>query len=163
MNNKKCFTVKPIGSISCEKGIFRIKFEKEYWNALRGIEGFNYVNVLWWADRLDDPRMRSIMTADKPYTKGPDEIGVFATRSPLRPNPVCVSACPVKSVDSARGIVDLYYADTENNTPVIDIKPYQPSADRVKNASTPAWCSHWPQYFEDSETFDWASEFNFLK
>jgi len=44
---------------------------------------------------------------------------------------------------------------------VIDIKPYHPAVDRVKNVSTPSWCSHWPQWYEESGDFNWTDEFNF--
>lgn len=47
----------------------------------------------------------------------------------------------------------------DDQTPVIDIKPYHPATDRVKDVRVPDWCSHWPQYYEENETFDWQAEF----
>ena len=46
-------------------------------------------------------------------------------------------------------------------TPIIDIKPYQPCSDRVKNVQLPDCCSDWPQCYEGSATFDWTTVFNF--
>jgi hypothetical protein len=46
---------------------------------------------------------------------------------------------------------------------IIDIKPYQPCSDRVKNVLLPVWCSEWPKWYEDSATFDWNSVFNFVE
>ncbi len=48
-----------------------------------------------------------------------------------------------------------------SRTPVLDIKTYTPSLDRIEAPGVPEWCSHWPKSAEASEHFDWASEFNF--
>lgn len=51
--------------------------------------------------------------------------------------------------------------DAEEATPLIDIKPYAPSVDRVTSPQVPAWCAHWPRDVETSGEFDWAAEFRF--
>lgn len=48
-----------------------------------------------------------------------------------------------------------------NNSPVLDIKPYIPSLDRVENPIVPDWCQHRPKSYEESGGFDRESEFNF--
>lgn len=53
-----------------------------------------------------------------------------------------------------------YYSDAEDGSPVINIKPYHPAVDRVKDVVTPAWCSHRPKWNENSGDFNWADEFN---
>lgn len=45
--------------------------------------------------------------------------------------------------------------------PVLDIKPYTPSLDRVETPNVPEWCSEWPKSTEESGNFDWESVFNF--
>lgn len=92
---------------------------------------------------------------------GPEELGVFAIRSPERPNPVAVSNAGITYVDEENGVVGLTYIDAKGGSPVIDLKPYMPSIDRVKQPVVPDWCSHWPQSVEESGTFDWEAEFNF--
>jgi len=67
----------------------------------------------------------------------------------------------VKSIDIENGIISLDYFDAFTGTPVLDIKPYQPSVDKVENATVPAWCKHWPENYESSGDFDWGKEFNF--
>lgn len=59
------------------------------------------------------------------------------------------------------GIIGLAYIDADNGTPVIDIKPYTPSLERVENPSLPEWCSNWPNNVEESGDFDWSTVFNF--
>ena len=96
----------------------------------------------------------------KPYTNGPDELGVFALRSPERPNPIGVSNAQITYIDKTNGTIGLTYVDANDGSAVLDIKPYTPSIDRVENPITPNWCSHWPKSFEESGKFDWAKEFN---
>ncbi len=101
------------------------------------------------------------MSEAKPYTKGPDTLGTFATRSPQRPNPIALSCTHVTYIDVDSGIIGLAYIDADDQSPVLDIKPYTPSLDRVEAPAVPAWCKHWPNNVETSGEFDWESEFNF--
>ena len=55
----------------------------------------------------------------------------------------------------------LAYIDAENGTPVLDVKPYTPSLDRVERPDVPGWCAHWPKSAEASGDFDWEKVFNF--
>ena len=86
---------------------------------------------------------------------------MFALQSPERPNPVAVSCAGITCVDMESGTVELDYIDAFSGSPVIDLKPYTPSLDRVEKPFTPEWCSHWPKSCEESVAFDWSSEFNF--
>ena len=150
--------VHPIGRVECEDGEFRIALNPEYAPALRGLEGYSHVQVIWWFDRT---KGRGTLVEEKPYIKGPDALGVFATRSPMRPNPIAVSSVGIAYVDEAAATVGLYYIDAFPESPVLDLKPYTPSVDRVENPSVPEWCAHWPRSYEESGDFDWEAEFNF--
>jgi tRNA (Thr-GGU) A37 N-methylase len=97
----------------------------------------------------------------KPYTKGPDTLGTFATRSPQRPNPIALSCTHVTYIDVDSGIIGLAYIDADDQSPVLDIKPYTPSLDRVEAPAVPAWCKPWPNNVDTRGEFDWESEFNF--
>jgi tRNA (Thr-GGU) A37 N-methylase len=88
-------------------------------------------------------------------------LGTFATRSPERPNPLALSCAQITYIDKDNAVIGLAYIDAFNNTPVLDIKPYIPSLDRVEAPSVPQWCSHWPNSCEESGSFDWEKEFNF--
>lgn len=155
------FTVEHIGSIGEDKRGFFAALLPPYREALTGLEGFSHIQLLWWFDRCDNPRDRGTRIEEKPYKMGPERMGVFATRSPNRPNPIGVSVCTVTHVDKAQGLIRLAYTDALPGTPIIDIKPYTPSMDRLDNPTVPKWCSHWPMSIEESEEFDWEKEFNF--
>ncbi len=121
--------------------------------------GIRHINVLWWSHLLDNPQSRKVNTCDKPYIKSPERLGIFATRSPMRPNPICLSVSQVLYLDETNGRIVVAYLDAEDGTPILDIKPYLPCTDKVKNVTTPEWNAHWPAWYEDSGEFDWAAEF----
>lgn len=158
MNN---FTVKAIGQICSDEHGFCVKLEKEYISALTGLEGFSYIQLIYWFDQCDNKVSRSKLTENKPYVKGPATLGTFATRSPERPNPIALSCAYVTYIDHENGIIGLAYTDALNGTPVLDIKPYTPSLDRVEHPSVPDWCEEWPDCTEKSGDFDWSAVFNF--
>ena len=66
---------------------------------------------------------------------------MLATRGPVRPNPIAVTACGLLAVDKHSGRIEVNYLDAEPGTPVLDIKPYHPSSDRIQDVVMPAWCA----------------------
>ena len=158
MNNIQLF---PIGKIINESGIVKVVLASPYAAGLKGLSGFSHAQILWWMDACDNPSDRATLLEAQPYKHGPDELGVFALRSPERPNPIAVSNAAIAYVDEASGTLGLHYIDAFDGSPVLDLKPYTPSLDRVERPVTPAWCAHWPRSYEESATFDWAAEFNF--
>ncbi len=156
---KHGYSLTPIGHVRVAEDGFSLEVEKEYVPALTGLDGFSTLTVLWWANLLDNEEARAILTCEQPYKNAPQEMGIFATRSPVRPNPICVTAVSVLRVDYENGKISIPYIDAEDGTPVIDIKPYYPGSDRVRDVSVPDWCRDWPQWLEDSATFDWSAVF----
>jgi len=155
----RAFAVSPAGYVRTGEGGFRLEILEDYRPALRGLEGFSHVNVLWWCHLADDEELRKVVECEQPYKTSPAVMGIFATRSPLRPNPIALTAVAVLGIDYDRGVIHIPYIDAEDGTPVLDSKPYHPSVDRIREVSVPEWCSHWPKWYEDSATFDWAAEF----
>lgn len=155
------FKIKQIGTIRSDDEGFRAEVFPEYRAALSGLEGFSYVNLLWWFDGCDNDACRSVLTEEKPYKKGPETLGVFATRSPERPNPIALSCAYVTYIDAKNGVIGLAYTDANDGSPLLDIKPYTPSLDRVESPAVPDWCAHWSKCVEENGDFDWAAEFNF--
>jgi tRNA-Thr(GGU) m(6)t(6)A37 methyltransferase TsaA len=157
--SEKEYKLSPVGKVQAGQDGFVLKIASKYRNALKGLDGFGHINVIWWSHYLDAPEHRSGVEAEQPYAKGPSTLGIFASRSPLRPNPICVSTAAVISVDVEKGLVIVPWIDAEDGTPILDIKPYHPSSDRIRDVKMPKWCQHWPQWYEDSAEFDWSAEF----
>lgn len=108
-----------------------IVFEPEFRNAdaLRGIEGFSHLWLVWVFDRA--VRDQWSPTVRPPRLGGNTRMGVFATRSPFRPNPIGLSCVKLESVEqTADGpVLHILGADLVDGTAILDIKPYIPYAD----------------------------------
>lgn len=109
-----------------------IVFEPEFRNAdaLRGLEGFSHVWLVWVFDQAI--RDSWSPTVRPPRLGGNRRMGVFATRSPFRPNPIglsCVTFCGVEHSEEEGTVLIVGGADLLDGTPIYDIKPYLPYAD----------------------------------
>lgn len=155
------FIVKKIGVIRNDENGVRLELSLSFAPALIGLEGFSHLSILWWFSDCDNQACRSHLTEEAPYLNAPENLGTFATRSPLRPNPIALSCAQVTHIDDQNAVIGLAYLDAQDGSPVLDIKPYTPSLDRVEEPFVPAWCAHWPKSIEESGDFDWSSVFNF--
>ncbi len=109
----------------------RIVLEKEFRSpdALRGIEGFDYLWLIWGFNLNRATSSPTHLTVRPPRLGGNARVGVFASRSPFRPNPLGLSSVRLQSVDYDAGILDVLGADLADGTPIYDIKPYIGYAD----------------------------------
>ena len=110
----------------------RVVFEPEYRNsaALRGLEGFSHIWLVWVFDQA--VRAEWSPTVRPPRLGGNARLGVFATRSPFRPNPIALSAVTLAGMEKTREwgtVLRVRGADLMDGTPILDIKPYLPYAD----------------------------------
>lgn len=150
-----------LGYVRISNGQTRLELDNAYVSGLSGLADFSHILVLFWCHMTASDADRGQLVYNKPYTRGPDKIGTFATRSPGRPNPIGLTPVHIISIDMDLGVIEVPFIDAEDGTPIIDIKPYHPSLDRIREVGVPQWCRHWPQWHEDSAVFDWAAEFNF--
>ena len=116
--------------------------------ALRGLEGFDYIWLVWEFS-LNSPDSRCAdsaagagtgapagaaaasvpLTVRPPRLGGNTRVGVFASRSPFRPNRLGLSSVKIAAIDAGRGVIRVLGADLADGTPIYDIKPYVPYAD----------------------------------
>ena len=115
----------------------RIVFESEYrsTDALRGLDGYSHLWLIWGfsdgfassgSERSFSPTVRP------PRLGGNTRVGVFATRSPNRPNPIALSCVKIESIDGCEICVS--GIDMADGTPIYDIKPYLPHIDSIPDA-----------------------------
>ena len=114
-----------------------IVFEPEFRNsdALRGIEGFSHIWIIWQFSEA--VRQDWSPTVRPPRLGGNTRIGVFATRSPFRPNNLglsCVRLIGVEQTEHEGTVLHVAGADLMNGTPIFDIKPYIPYSDSFPEA-----------------------------
>lgn len=98
-------------------------------DALRGLEGFDYVWLLWGFNLNREGAANGNLTVRPPRLGGNERIGVFASRSPYRPNPIGLSSVRIESIDPGTGTICVLGADLADGTPIFDIKPYVEYAD----------------------------------
>lgn len=121
---------------------------------LATVEGCSHVKVLWWFSRFDKPEYRRATQGDPPYENAPRS-GIFATRSPVRPNPIALTVGKILHIDREAGCAEVSELDCFDGSPLIAVKPYLASADKVDGATAPQWLAHWPDHKEtDAPAFD---------
>lgn len=114
-----------------------IVFEPEFRNsdALRGLDGFSHLWLVWVFDQAI--RESWSPTVRPPRLGGNQRMGVFATRSPFRPNPIALSSVKlagIEQTDAFGTVLKIRGADLMDGTPILDIKPYIPYADSHPDA-----------------------------
>lgn len=118
-------------------GIIKLKPIADYKTALRGLESFSHLWIIFvfhshggkkWKPSIRPPRLG-----------GNKKVGLFASRSPHRPNPIGISAVKLEGIDlSAPGGPELHVSEVDlmDGTPILDIKPYIPLADKIDSANS---------------------------
>lgn len=116
-----------------------IRFEPEFRNAdaLRGLEGFSHLWILWiFSENVRDTWKPTVRP---PRLGGNKRLGVFATRSSFRPNPIAMSCVKIEEIrtEGKNGPeIVVSGADLMDGTPIVDIKPYLPYTDSIADATS---------------------------
>lgn len=108
-----------------------IEIDAPYRPGLSGIDGYSHLVLLSWFDRA-----RRNLIVQKPQ-HAPEPKGVFALRSPVRPNPVGIHVVRLLDLDEQAGLLRIDAIDLLDGTPVIDLKPYFASIDAFPDATRP--------------------------
>ena len=121
-------TVAPRQGILKPDGKGTIEIFNEYRGALKSLELFEYIIVIYHFDKVYNWNLIA-----KPPASDPEiTFGLFATRSPNRPNPIGIATIRLEKIEN--GILHVSGIDAFDGTPVLDIKPYLPSIDCVKSS-----------------------------
>lgn len=154
--------MKPIGAVHTDGSSFSIEVAEPFRPALQGLDGFQ-------------SHSGSVMEQQGRYRKRPMRNHLHKTRH-KRPGDhrhIChplpgkaksyhnPGVAPILTINHEAGIIMVAFIDADDTTPVLDIKPYLPCTERVRDAHVAAWAAHWPAWYEDNATFDWAAEFTF--
>ena len=142
-------TLRPIGFVrneikqpmreGWEKVISEVVVNESLSEALDGLEEFSHIIVIYWMHRIDTTGKRP--TKVHPMGRGElPLVGLFATRSPNRPNPIGKST--VKLLQRQGNTLKVEGLDALDGTPVLDIKPYIPRYDSVANSKVPPWVTN---------------------
>lgn len=109
-------------------GTARLEIDPPYRRALLGLDRYSHVVVLAWLHAA----RRDPLVIHPPHAEAPR--GVFALRSPVRPNPIGLTVARIVRIDQDAGLVELDAIDFLDGTPLVDVKPYRPGIDAVPDA-----------------------------
>ena len=118
------------------KEVSELILHRRWTEAADGVEGFSHLVVLFWAHRIT-PQERRLTKLHPRRRLDLPLVGVFATRSPARPNPIGVTV--VRLLEHKGNVLTVEGLDALNGSPLIDIKPYIPQPDEVAGAMVPDW------------------------
>lgn len=107
-----------------------------------------HIIVYWWFDKFDKDIYRRVTECDPPYENAPKS-GIFATRSPVRPNPIAMTVAQVIKVDQVNKRVYISEIESFDKTPCIGISEYDSAHNTLETCKLPQWLSHWPQYIKE--------------
>jgi tRNA (adenine37-N6)-methyltransferase len=131
------FRLMTIGRIVNRENTCRIEVDEKYQDAFLGLEQFSHIDVFYWLHENDHPAGRGVLRVHPRADKTNPLMGVFATRSPRRPNPLAVSRCRIKAISGSTIEVDSI--DARDQSPLIDIKAHIPFRDETENIRIPEW------------------------
>jgi len=140
--------------MSAAKGVLKLNPDPDFPAALRHLEQFSHIWVLFVFHKNRNIPWHPLI--ETPRVDVEERIGVFATRSPDRPNSIGMSALKLERIDwEADGGIEIHLSgvDILDGTPVLDIKPYLPYADRIDEAN-----SGWAHSPIESYSFGFSEE-----
>lgn len=146
------YQLHPIGQVQIVGTEYRLVIEPKYRPALKQLDQFSYAIVFWWADQHDNPDDRNYLVTELPYAPGV-QAGVFACRAEYRPNPIAITNCFILDIDEQNGVIQVPWIDAFDGTPLLDLKPYIPLCDRIRDVKVPEWFADWPECLEDAESY----------
>jgi tRNA-Thr(GGU) m(6)t(6)A37 methyltransferase TsaA len=139
------FEVFPVGQVRRNGERVYVEVAPPYVPAMKELDGFSHVQVLWWFSEFDDEMYRSVTQSEEAPYEAP-VMGVFACRSPVRPNPIGLTTVEMLEVDHEKGRIEIGNIDAIDGTPVLDLKAYYPVCDRVREVRVGWWAAEWPEW-----------------
>jgi len=136
------FKLTPVGKVEVKDGAAAVRIFEKYAPALKGLEEWSHVNVLYWFDKNDTPQRRATLQVHPRGDRTKPITGVFACRSPMRPNLLALTVCKIVAIEGA--VVRLDKIDALDGTPVLDLKPFIPPDAPSQGIRVPDWARGGP-------------------
>lgn len=147
MEDSGTITIKPIGVVKNGvqhhparkdwqlETVSELVIDSQWEEGLEGLEDFSHILVLFWFDRLNDEEV--LLKVHPMHRPDIAVTGMFATRTPNRPNRVGLTVVPL--LERKGNILRVRGLDALDGSPIIDIKPYLRSGELILEATEPAW------------------------
>lgn len=137
------FKIFPVGIIKKKDQAVSVEIYEKYRNALLGLDQYSHIILLTWFHESDRKTKRKTLQVHPRGNRANPLTGVFATRSPVRPNPIALFSCKIIAVEDR--IIHVEKIDAFDGSPVLDIKPYIPRIDSISQARGPKWVKPFSQ------------------
>ena len=133
----KSFQLNPIGTVKHLGKRTFLEILPQFAPALDGLAGFSHVWVFYWFHENDNAAERATLKVHPRRDPANPLTGVFATRAPVRPNLIGLTACRILKVSGHT--VEVENLDAKDGSPIVDLKPYIAKGDSIPEAVTPEW------------------------
>ena len=131
-----------IGVVESSGELSKVLIFPQFCVGLQGLGNFSHIVILYWLHLRDNEKERGTLQVVPRRHPGAPQVGVFASRSPSRPNPIGLCIVELTKIEDCTLFVK--GLDALEGSPVIDLKPYVPRADSVPEARVPKWTSRGP-------------------
>lgn len=151
-NRSRSGLLSELGIIRKIQGIYYLELDspESYAVCEKVLKGHSHLKIFWWFHKFDKDIYRRTLEGDPPYEKAP-RTGVFASRSPVRPNPLALTTAKILAMEPLQNRIRVSVLDCFDRTPMIGISPYRPEIDCCADTRVPEWLSHWPGWLDDRE------------
>jgi tRNA-Thr(GGU) m(6)t(6)A37 methyltransferase TsaA len=129
--------LKAVGVVKRQGQRIFLNIKPEFAPALKGLQDFSHLWVFYWFHENDRGEARATLQVHPRRDPANPLTGVFACRSPERPNLIGLTACRLVKVSG--NVVEVADLDARDGSPILDLKPYIPEGDAITGAATPAW------------------------
>jgi tRNA-Thr(GGU) m(6)t(6)A37 methyltransferase TsaA len=133
----KSICLNPVGVVKKQGERIYLEIYPEFAPGLKGLQDFSHLWVFYWFHENDTPEQRRTLQVHPRRDPANPLTGVFACRSPERPNLIGFTACRIIKVEGNR--VEVAELDARDGSPILDLKPYIPEGDAIPEAVTPEW------------------------
>ena len=123
-----------------ERGVSKIRIFDEFREGLEGLDTFSHIIILYWFHLRATEERRRVLKVIPMGRAGNPKVGVFASRSPSRPN--SIGLCVAELAKLEGNILSVKGLDAFEGSSIIDIKPYIPRIDAFPEAAVPQWARH---------------------
>ena len=134
------FNLKAIGVVKSSGPVSEIAVFPEYCSGLQSLTGFSHAIILYWFHLRDSKEERDVLSVIPKRHPRASPVGVFASRSPSRPNPI--GLCAAEIIGIVNCTLTVKGLDAFEGSPVIDIKPYISENDAILETKAPEWASY---------------------
>lgn len=139
-----------LGTIRKIKGSYYLEIPEHFDDYVEALQAYSHIKIIWWFDKFEKDIYKTSLVGNPPYENAP-KTGVFASRSPVRPNPLAITTAKILEIDNVYKRIKVSLLDCFDKTILLGISPYIPEIDCISEYRLPSWVKHWSKYLDDRD------------